>query len=146
MSKQVVTTVILALAFTGYVLGQAVKGNVPSADEPIVITAVAPIYPPVAKAGLITDDVIVEGSVHPSGVFITTNVVQGHKVFHQAAKNAAKRWRFEPYKLPASGEFRTARLTFLFRIMPAETPEAELLPVFYPPYKVEARSVINRIM
>lgn len=146
MSKQLITVVILALAFASYVLTQAVKSRASSADQLEVVTAVSPLYPPVAKAGLITDDVVVEGSVHPSGVFITTRVVQGHKVFHKAAEEAARRWRFEPYTRPADGKFRTARLTFLFRIMPAETPEAELLPVFYPPYKVEVRCAINRIV
>jgi TonB family protein len=146
MNKPLIITISLVITIAGYVLAQAVNSNTSSVDRPVVITAAVPIYPQVARAGLITDDVVVEGSIHPSGVFITTNVIQGHKVFHKAAEDAARRWRFEPYTHPADGKFRTARLTFSFRIMPAETPEADLLPIFYPPYKIEVRSVINRIM
>ncbi len=142
MRKKTAFIVVLALAFTSYVFGQAVRSMSGSELQPIVVIAVPPLYPPIGRIGLITDDVVVEGIVHPSGVLIGTNVVSGHRALHQAAEAAARRWRFEPYTWPAEGigNFRKARLTFMFRVMPDGTPEVEMLPVFYPPYKIEVRT------
>jgi outer membrane biosynthesis protein TonB len=124
---------------------QTDKNVQPQANQPIVTKAVAPIFPPVGRAGLISDDIVVEGSVHPSGVFVTVKVISGHVAFHNAVQEAARQWKFAPYINPPNGKFQVARITFSFRIATYGTPTSEMTPIFYPPNRVEVKSVIAEI-
>lgn len=111
----------------------------PPADEPAVIMAVAPVVPPVAVASNSSGEVIVEAMVDAMGVVASAHTISGHPLLRQVRtfEETARRWRFAPSTDGVSTH--TVRLTFAVRIMPKDTPPAELATVFMPPYKVEVR-------
>lgn len=106
-----------------------------SMESPKVVAAVAPLYPPIAVAARAISDVIVDVKVDAAGNVTSAEAVSGHPLLQQAAKVAARRWRFESSE--AKSSVRTARLTFVFRITEKDSPEAEITPMFLPPYRVE---------
>ena len=81
-----------------------------------------------------TAAIAVEEAVAPA--YPAAAVAGGHASLRQACLEAARLWRFSAQ--PAS---RDVKLTFLFRLMPKNTPEAQLGAVFRPPYTVEVRKI-----
>jgi TonB family protein len=110
-----------------------------STKQPEVVMAVAPIFPPVAVASNTSGRVVVEVQINAEGNVSMAKIVDGDTLFRQGKiyESTARRWRFAAAK--AGSDLRTARLTFVFRIMPNDTPPAELTSVFMPPYQVEVR-------
>jgi hypothetical protein len=109
-------------------------------EQPAVVLAVAPIFPPAAVASNTSGRVVIEVQIDVTGAVSMAKIVDGDVLFRQGKiyEATALRWRFAADKNGAG--LRTARLTFVFRIMPKETPPAELTSVFMPPYKkVEVR-------
>jgi TonB family protein len=106
-------------------------------DEPAVITAAAPTYPPIARAAQASGNVSVEVTVKADGTVGSAKAVSGHPLLRAAGEEAAKRWRFVSSE--AVGK-RTASLVFSFTLMPRCSPVSDVTPLFYPPNKVEVRS------
>ena len=98
--------------------------------------AVAPGYPPLAVAGRVGGSVAVDVRVSERGVVISATVAEGDALLRQASLDAARLWQFKPQ--PSS---HPARLIFSYKLMPKNTPEAELGAIFKPPYWVEVRKV-----
>jgi TonB family protein len=108
-------------------------------DETIkVVTAVAPVFPPIVVASNTSGNAVIEVQIDTAGHVISTRVVDGHPLLRKikSIQDTALRWRFIP---TAENTPRTVRLTFAFEITPKGTPANELTPVFIPPYKVEVR-------
>ena len=97
--------------------------------------AVAPAYPSPAVEGGIAGTVTVGTRISESGMVVSATA-EGPALLRQASLDAARLWRF-----PAQPAGRDAKLTFLFRLMPKNTPEAQLGAVFRPPYTVEVRKI-----
>lgn len=108
-------------------------------EQPELILAVAPIFPPVAVASNTSGRVVIEVKVDAEGTVSTAQIIDGDTLFRQGKifEETARRWRFAAAKDRAG--LRTAHLTFVFRIMSKNTPSAELTSVFMPPYQVEVR-------
>lgn len=106
------------------------------AQEPVVIAAVAPIFPRLASAVRASSKVIVEVKIDKDGRVVSKSALEGHPLFREAAKNAAQLWRFAPDL--ERDEVRSVRLTFVFSLV-TDTTEVELTPVFIPPYQVEVK-------
>ncbi|MGH9928171.1 MAG: energy transducer TonB [Pyrinomonadaceae bacterium] len=106
-------------------------------EQLAVVRAVAPVFPVPEKGGYAVGSVIVEIKVNAAGVVTTARAVQGHPFLYHAAENAAKRWLFAS----SVGEpgTRPVRLKFTFKIMDDETSEADLSPVYTPPFQFEVR-------
>jgi len=104
-------------------------------ESPKVLAAVAPLYPPIAVAARAMSDVIVEVKIDSAGNVTSAEAVSGHPLLQQAAKIAARRWRFESAEVKSG--VGIARLTFVFRITEKDLPEAEITPIFLPPYRIE---------
>lgn len=111
-----------------------------STEQPAVITAVAPVFPPMAVASNTSGKAVIEVEVSATGEVISTRVIEGHPLFRQTTnfmEPVAKRWQFAP---AANGsDVRHAKLTFIFSIVSKGTPESERTPVFTPPYQVEVK-------
>jgi hypothetical protein len=110
-----------------------------STEQPAVITAVAPTFPLMAVASNTSGKAVVEVEINSGGEVTATRIIDGHPLFRQTTNfmgAAARRWRFAPTN--GTG-VRTARLTFIFTIVPKDTPESERTPVFTPPYQVEVK-------
>ena len=105
-------------------------------EQPAVVSAVAPYFPPIALAAHATGKVIIEVKINAKGVVATTKAVSGHPLLQKACENTAKRWRFAESK--DSQSVRTARLTFIFSYLENKPTEGEHdLITFTPPYQVE---------
>jgi TonB family protein len=106
-----------------------------SSEQPAVVSAAAPIFPPIAAAARAIGEVIVEVKINRAGEVTSTKTQGAHPLLRKACEIAAARWKFAP-----AGEGvgdRSARITFVFRITDKEKPETEITPVFMPPYRVE---------
>lgn len=106
-------------------------------EPPLVMSAVAPVFPPIAVAANISGTVLIEVEVNAAGGVISARGVSAHPLLRKAAENTARRWQFMPATSDTGA--RAITLTFVFRIMPKETNADELTPVFTPPYQVEVR-------
>jgi protein TonB len=67
--------------------------------EARLVERVAPVYPNVAVAAGISGQVILEALVDPNGRVAAVDVILGHRLFEQAARDAVLRWRYEPLLL-----------------------------------------------
>ena len=112
----------------------ALSGN---PKVPIVVSAVAPVFPAIAATAHMSDDVSVEVEVNSEGVVSTAHAINAHPILGKASENAALRWRFAPDR--GGDKTPVVRLTFSYRTMPLKTPDEELASIFMPPYHVEVR-------
>jgi hypothetical protein len=117
----------------------AVHLQPPPIEQPAVVAAVAPIFPPVAVASNTSGKAVIEVQVDTTGIVTGAKIIEGDLLFRQGKIYAAtaRRWRFAAAKGGAG--LRTAQLTFVFKIMTKDTPPDELTAVFIPPYQVEVR-------
>jgi hypothetical protein len=118
------------------IFGLTVVANPQSsaAEQPVVVSAAAPVFPALANAARVSGDVFVEAKIDAAGV-VTSARAEGHALLRTACETAARRWRFA--SVERNFGIRTARLTFSFRALQDEMPEDQITPVFYPPYRVE---------
>jgi Gram-negative bacterial TonB protein C-terminal len=110
-----------------------------TSDLPEVLTAVAPIFPPILVAANISGRSTLEVTVDAKGEVTSTKVIEGHPLINQMTRlfdETLSRWRFSIAK--EQGKSRTARIAFVFTIVPEHTPEADLTTIFRP-YEVEIR-------
>lgn len=99
-----------------------------------VLLAVAPVYPPIALTAHVTGDVKVTVVIDKTGNVTNAEFVTGSQLFHKAAVDAAKRWKFE-----RRDEGARLQLTFSFRAVSKDTLAEDTTPVFMPPYHLEVR-------
>lgn len=107
-----------------------------SSDSSAVISAVAPIYPPIARQARAAGDTTVEVEMDREGKVKSVESRGGHPLFRKVAEEAARRWVFSA---AGTDTKRKATLTLSFRILPPKTPVYEATSVYYPPYKIEVR-------
>jgi hypothetical protein len=102
---------------------------------PLATVAVGPIYSPTALNANTSGEVVVEVRINSEGSVVSAEAVSGVSLLVGGSKYAAGFWKFAPAtdkKLT-----RTARLTFVYRLLPKNTPIDGLQMVFKPPYKME---------
>ena len=113
-----------------------------SSEQPsvAVVSAVAPIFPGFAGAARAHGTVHVKVAIASDGKVISAVPIDGSPLFRAAATDAAKLWRFAA----GGGDDarRSAVLRFDFTLV-SEATEAELTPVFRPPYTVEAKCLVS---
>lgn len=126
--------VVVALIITCAVVVFVMQAS-QSDEQPKVIAAVAPVYPPIATAVGASGTVLIEVEVNAAGAVTAARGVSGHPLLRRSAESSARHWVFT-----SAATTRTVCLTFVFRIVPKETAEDELTPIFTPPYQVEVRS------
>ncbi len=127
----IIVTVVFAIRAT--IVLAASQERAPT-EQAELVAAVAPVYPVMAAVSNTGGEVTVEVEVSPNGKVVSARAVEGHDLLRQAAENAARRWRFK-----STQNTFTARLAFVFRIMPRDTPIDDLASRFMPPYRVEVR-------
>ena len=138
MAKPWVLTLFAAALFGAFGHMRASKPESQQAQQPEVVSAVAPIFPPVAVGSRTSGVVRIEVIVGANGTVSAAQIIDGPELLQRvvAVTNTARRWRFAPAS--DTKQHRVA-LTFGFRLMPRETPPVDLTPVFMPPYHVEVR-------
>ena len=118
----------------------AASYNQSSIEQPSVVSAVAPTYPPIARSARAQGDVIVEIKVDAKGNVQATKVISGHPLLQKASERAAMRWTFSPGISDSAP--RTIRLTFSdgdMTLRQRDKSEPEFMTTFLPPYKVEVK-------
>jgi len=105
-------------------------------ELPPIIQAVAPPFIPFIFGETGKATVVVEVKIGPDGKVNEAHIIEASLFADKSFEDTAKRWLF----VPADGKTqRTARLTFMLRIMPKGTPWNELTTIFTTPYQVEVR-------
>ena len=112
-------------------------------DGPQVVQAYPAVYPNVAAAARASGSVVIEAKVDSSGKVTSTSIVEGIPLLAVAAGKSARRWMFAP---EAKQMERMVRLTFTFKLMPEDAPAEELLPIFMPPYQIEIRQALPKVI
>jgi len=137
--------------FSGVVESEQMKGEASSkrglkwtwaaAKQPLVISNVAPPYPPIARAARVIGNVIVEVNIDAEGNVTSPHVTSGHPLLQQSAADAARRWKFATIKEP--GKVRTARIFFYFRgeVVVKNKNQEVVAPIFLSPYQAEIRFI-----
>jgi TonB family protein len=117
------------------VIGAGFGCGEPGKETPVVVSAVVPVFPDIAAQAQVSGSLVVEVQLDDSGAVTEARMVDGAAIFRAAGEQAARQWRFRA----GEGGARTATLTFVFAIMPKETPDEDLAAVFTLPYQVEVR-------
>jgi TonB family protein len=113
-------------------------------SSPVLVSAVFPVYPPLAKASNTSGDIKLRATINAQGDVVKTEIISGHKLLDDAARYAAMQWKFE--KLIQATTKRTVELTIRFTMMPRCSDKRTHMPVFTAPYTVEIRQEKARIM
>jgi len=106
-------------------------------ESPAVISAVAPVYPPIAATVHVSGEITVEVTLNEAGVPKLAKALNGHPLLRKSAQDAAIRWRF--VASADNVKARSVRLTFIFSPVLYEAGSAALTPIFYPPYRIEVQ-------
>jgi|GEM_PF-1900684 len=110
-------------------------------EQPVVIKAVAPnSYPPIAAAAKAEGKVIVEVTVNAKGKVKAARAIEGAALLQQLSVKTAKQWQFAP--VSDDSKERTARLTFVFRLLSDKEKELQATS-FKPPYEIEYAVVLE---
>ncbi len=64
-----------------------------------LLLRVAPVYSPIAKAARIQGTVVLEAVIGKDGLLNSITVVSGPPLLQQAAIDAVKQWKYQPYLL-----------------------------------------------
>jgi len=80
-----------------------------------LVKKVAPIYPTAARSENISGTVTVDALVDVSGNVAAAKVISGAPIFHQAALNAVKQWKYEPAQLNGKPTAVHITVSVLFR-------------------------------
>jgi protein TonB len=81
-----------------------------------VLRQVDPAYPDFARRARIQGTVVLLMTVDELGQPLRVQVLEGHPVFHEAAVQAARQWRFEPARVEGRSVSATFRLTLKFSL------------------------------
>lgn len=106
-------------------------------NQPLVISAVAPFYPPAALVINLQGDFFVDIEIDRSGKVVLAKALDTRRKFlSKTIETAASSWKFEANE--KAEKIRRIRLTFTFKRVP-DAPNEDSTTVFYPPYKIEVR-------
>jgi protein TonB len=67
--------------------------------EGLRISAVTPIYPPIAIAARVSGAIVLAATISKSGAIENLRVVSGPPMLRQSAIDAVQHWRYRPYLL-----------------------------------------------
>ena len=102
--------------------------------EVAAVSVVAPIYPVLAVATNTFGGADVAVTVDEGGSVSSATLQRGNPLFKASVLDAAGRWKFEP-----SGGSHQLTLRFSFRLMAKDSVDADVTPIFMPPYQIEVR-------
>jgi TonB family protein len=75
---------------------QRIGGDVAQAN---LLTSVAPVYPPLARAASVQGYVMLQAIIDKEGKVANLTVLQGHPLLNEAAIEAVRQWRYRPQVL-----------------------------------------------
>jgi TonB family protein len=122
----------------------SVAGKVTSQTSPVLLRAIFPAYPPIAKASNTSGEIKLRATINAQGEVVKTEILSGHKLLDDTARYAAMQWKFE--KLIQGTTERSVDLTMRFTLMPRCSDKRTHTPIFTAPYTVEIRHEKSRII
>jgi TonB family protein len=132
---------LLLLCLMPVVGGQGQDASLKPEENSAVISAVAPVYPRLARLTKTSGRIRVEVQVDNSGTVIYAKAIRedanSYSSFKGESEKAAMRWRFTEAN---TGTPRVFVLTFQYKLMPDKSGEDELTSVYHIPLKIEVRS------
>lgn len=134
---------MLAVLFAFGVVAKAQTTNTINEEQPKVVKAFAPKYPPAARAVSDTKDyekVVVKVNVNADGKVVSADAKSGHILLKKPSEKAALRWQFNA--IGDKKQKRTLEISFIYRLDgDIDNPET----FFNPPFEVEIISGKNII-
>jgi tetratricopeptide (TPR) repeat protein len=94
--RWILAVLVLGLAASGQITPKRIP---PDEAEKHLINKVPASYPPLAEAGRIQGDIILEVSIDEAGVTRVRRVIMGHPMLVQAAVDSANWWRYQPFEV-----------------------------------------------
>jgi protein TonB len=82
----------------------------------MLIAPIRPVYPPIAKAAGVQGSVIVEAIISRTGTIESLHVVSGPPMLREAALDAIRGARYQPYRLNGEPTEVQTRITVNFRM------------------------------
>jgi TonB family protein len=131
--RSLLLSLFAALALLSWLPPLSAQTSSSASDDPAVVAAVAPVFPPIARAAHANGDVIVEVTIADDGRVGRTKVISGPVLLQKGSEAAAKKWKFVASDVRA----RTTRLTFNFAYVDGRDSDPEYAITFMPPYKVQ---------
>jgi TonB family protein len=110
-------------------------------QQPYVLSTAAPVYPPLARAAMISGKVLVELEINSLGAVTSISSITGHPLLRTVSEKAARQYRFEP---TAATGARTARLSFIFTLVNVLSEKVRS-PLILSPYQIEVRGGIPTV-
>jgi len=132
MQRLFLTSALLVLPFICPNNITAQNSDESQRNEPAVVAAVAPVFPPIARAAHAKGEIVVEVKINSEGQVTETKVISGHALLQKVSDVAAKRWKFDCGK-----DQRSARLIFAFGYVDGKSSDPEYTITFLPAYKIE---------
>jgi len=120
-------------------LSYVVFAQTKTQTSPVVISAVAPVYPPAARAIGLQGDFLIDVEIDRTGKVVSAEMSKDSKepkFMREIFKEAATRWQFAPDE--KADKKRRVQIAFTIRKVP-NVSRYDNTPVFYPPYKIEVR-------
>lgn len=133
MRKRLLLVIVLMLSIPIFsTVTFAQSGSESNREGPTVVAAVAPAFPPLARAAHANGEVVVEVKVNSHGEVEETKFISGHALLRRVSEAAAKKWKFADVETKS----KMARLTFSFGYHDSKS-DPEYTIRFLPPYKIE---------
>jgi protein TonB len=82
----------------------------------MLIAPIRPVYPPIARAAGVSGTVVVEAVISRTGTIESLHVVSGPQMLQNAALEAIREARYEPYRLNGEVVEVETRITVNFRM------------------------------
>jgi len=88
----------------------------PGVSQGLLISRIEPRYPDIERKAHIQGDVILAAVIGRDGMIENLHVVSGHPLLTQAALQAVKQWRYQPYRLGTEAVEVETQVTVRFRL------------------------------
>ena len=131
----------ILIVATAALLGYVALAQTDSADNPAVVSAVAPPYPMSIRTSGRSGDFYVDVDIDRNGKVTSADAASAPELIRNVIVEAARRWQFTPD--PNGQQRRKVRLTFTFRNVPPNTSDFDSTAIFYPPYRIEVRNPLE---
>jgi TonB family protein len=107
----------LAPGFVGSASRQPVApSSGPEIKSATLISSVPPVYPTMAKTQRVTGAVTIDALIDITGHVSSMTVVSGPALLQEAAKDALRRWKYEPAQLHGKPEPMHMTVTIQFKL------------------------------
>jgi TonB family protein len=137
-SRSVTILIALAIVLLSTIASVGFQGSPRFPVRPQPLTTEIPKYPPIARAACVQGAVALLVDVDSTGKVTAADILYGHPLLRRTAEAAARAWTFDAAKDDSGGRREVIR--FVFHILPFETPEKKLKPVWSSNTDVEIKS------